>query len=325
MGNRTREFPVEVRKLPKRARKRALVGQRARPTPERMRRAGADFEQGDTGQITMPGQPAGACPRAQRDHPGALRGRAEISPSLVLAGLNDPIGSIDLARIFGTDLGAFFRHGEDGNQLFHRQRYREAVQAIGKIGSHVLDWALCRETALEQVGYSLGWTSRPQGLRRGGRTDEDRAGRAVPAVGDRQRWGASVDGANDAAFELPELAAVIIEPERFKRRARLFRFHADSVTMRSATLRSCRMKRAKSSSLASAGSTARSMNMRLEVRSSTIRATSLASLAMIGLGVPAGAGGRTTWRDSSLRCAPPPASEHRGTVASASCSSRRAP
>ena len=158
MGNRTREFRVEVRKLPKRARKRALVGQRARPTPERMRRAGADFERGDTGQITMPGQPAGACPRAQRDHPGAIRGRAEISPSLVYAGLNDPIGSDRPRPDLRHRPRRLFRHGEDGNQLFHRQRYREAVQAIGKIGSHVLDWAVCRETALEQVGYSLGWS-----------------------------------------------------------------------------------------------------------------------------------------------------------------------
>src|SRR5713101_7765963 len=47
-------------------------------------------------------------------------------------------------------------------QLFHRQRYREATQAIGKIGSHVLDWAVCREIALEQVGYTLGWSSRAQ-------------------------------------------------------------------------------------------------------------------------------------------------------------------
>src|SRR4030095_5694877 len=46
MANRTREFRVEVRKLPKRARARPLVGQRARPTPERMHRAGADFERG---------------------------------------------------------------------------------------------------------------------------------------------------------------------------------------------------------------------------------------------------------------------------------------
>jgi hypothetical protein len=48
------------------------------------------------------------------------------------------------------------------NQMFHRQRYREAVQAIGKIGSHVLDASVCRELALDQVGYSLGWSSRPQ-------------------------------------------------------------------------------------------------------------------------------------------------------------------
>jgi len=47
-------------------------------------------------------------------------------------------------------------------QVFHRQRYREAVQAIGKIGSHVLDSVICREFGFEQVGYALGWTSRPQ-------------------------------------------------------------------------------------------------------------------------------------------------------------------
>jgi hypothetical protein len=48
------------------------------------------------------------------------------------------------------------------NQLFHRQRYREAVQAAGKIGSHVLEWAVCREIPLEQVGRALGWSNRAQ-------------------------------------------------------------------------------------------------------------------------------------------------------------------
>ena len=48
------------------------------------------------------------------------------------------------------------------NQVFHRQRYREATQVLGKIGSHVLDCAICREVPLEHVGYTLGWTSRPQ-------------------------------------------------------------------------------------------------------------------------------------------------------------------
>jgi hypothetical protein len=54
------------------------------------------------------------------------------------------------------------RRRKTESQLFHRQRYREAAQAVGKIGSHVLEWAVCREIALEQVGQTLGWSSRPQ-------------------------------------------------------------------------------------------------------------------------------------------------------------------
>src|SRR5262245_25501464 len=69
---------------------------------------------------------------------------------------------IDLNRIFAIDLGAYTGMAKTENQLFHRQRYREATQAVGKIGSHVLEWAVCREIALEQVGHTLGWSSRPQ-------------------------------------------------------------------------------------------------------------------------------------------------------------------
>ena len=64
--------------------------------------------------------------------------------------------------IFAIDLGAYSGMAKTENQLFHRQRYREAVQAVGKIGSHVLEWAVCREIPLEQVGHTLGWSSRPQ-------------------------------------------------------------------------------------------------------------------------------------------------------------------
>jgi Domain of unknown function (DUF6456) len=160
MANRTREFRVEVRKLPKRA--RALVVQRSRPTPERIRRAGADFERGDTGQITMRDSPLERALARNVITQEQYAAGQKYRHHWYHAGLNDPIGSIDLARIFGTDLGAFSGMAKTENQLFHRQRYREAVQAIGKIGSHVLDWAVCRETALEQVGYSLGWSSRPQ-------------------------------------------------------------------------------------------------------------------------------------------------------------------
>jgi len=80
----------------------------------------------------------------------------------ITAGLADRLESIDLNRIFAIDVGAYSGMAKTESQLFHRQRYREAAQAVGKIGSHVLEWAVCREIALEQVGQTLGWDSRPQ-------------------------------------------------------------------------------------------------------------------------------------------------------------------
>jgi hypothetical protein len=78
------------------------------------------------------------------------------------AGLAGHLESVDLNRVLAIDLGAYAGMAKTENQVFHRQRYREAVQAAGKIGSHVLEWAVCREVALEQVGQALGWSSRPQ-------------------------------------------------------------------------------------------------------------------------------------------------------------------
>jgi hypothetical protein len=69
---------------------------------------------------------------------------------------------MDLNRVFASNLGDFSGMARTENQVFHRQRYREAVEILGKIGSHVLESAVCREIALEQVGYLLGWSSRPQ-------------------------------------------------------------------------------------------------------------------------------------------------------------------
>jgi hypothetical protein len=133
----------------------------ALPTPERLRRAGPDVARGHTGQITMRDSPLERA-LAQCAHARAVFGRTEISPSLYHAGLADRLESIDLNRIFAIDLGAYSGMAKTESQLFHRQRYREAAQAVGKIGSHVLEWAVCREIALEQVGQTLGWSSRPQ-------------------------------------------------------------------------------------------------------------------------------------------------------------------
>ncbi|MGA7489044.1 MAG: DUF6456 domain-containing protein [Xanthobacteraceae bacterium] len=162
MTNRTRQIQVELRTSSGRGRGRPLVDQRAHPTAERMRRAGADFERGDTGQITMRDSPLERALARSVINQEQYSAGQKYRHHWYHAGLADRLGSLDLDRVFASDVGGFSGMAKTESQLFHRQRYREAVQAVGKVGSHVLDWALCREVPLDQVGYALGWSSRPQ-------------------------------------------------------------------------------------------------------------------------------------------------------------------
>ena len=139
---------------------RAALDARARPTLERVRQAGGDFARGDTGQITMRDSPLERALARNVVTPEQYAAGQKYRHHWYHAGLCDPLGSMDLNRIFASDLGSFSGMARTENQIFHRQRYREAAAAIGKIGSHVLEWSVCREIALEQVGYTLGWRSR---------------------------------------------------------------------------------------------------------------------------------------------------------------------
>jgi hypothetical protein len=158
---RRRKFEVTVvRSAGRRGGRRPAL--RAEPTPERIRRAHGAFERGDSGQITMRDSPL------ERAFARKLITQEQYSAAQKFrhhwyhAGLSDPVAAIDLSRIFKTDFAGFSGMAKTETQMFHRQRYREAVQATGKVGSHVLEWTVCRETGLEQVGYSLGWTVRAQ-------------------------------------------------------------------------------------------------------------------------------------------------------------------
>jgi hypothetical protein len=162
MRHRTRRPDIRVMKPAKSGTDRPPVQQRASPTQERVRRAGADFERGDTGQITMRDSPLERAFMRNAITQEQYSAGQKYRHHWYHAGLADPLGSIDLNRIFATDLGRFSPMAKTENQVFHRQRYRQAAQAVGKIGSHVLDWAVCREIPLEQIGYTLGWGSRPQ-------------------------------------------------------------------------------------------------------------------------------------------------------------------
>ena len=138
------------------------VERRALPTPERMGRAETDFERGDTGRVTMRDSPLDrALARKVVTREQYVAGQ-KYRHHWYHAGLADRLESLDLNRVFVTDIGDFSAMAKTEGQVFHRQRYREAVREAGKIGSYVLDWAVCRDVPLEQVGYALGWTSRPQ-------------------------------------------------------------------------------------------------------------------------------------------------------------------
>src|SRR6476469_8201383 len=88
------------------------VERRALPTPERIRRAGADFDLGDTGQITMRDSPLERA-RARKliTHQQYSVGQ-KYRHHWYHAGLADQLQSIDVERIFAAD-HQFFRDGED--------------------------------------------------------------------------------------------------------------------------------------------------------------------------------------------------------------------
>jgi hypothetical protein len=161
MKLRVKGVTVEKRRLPPGRRSRAGAA-RAEPTPERLRRAAGDYERGDTGRYTMRDTPI------ERALTRAVISAEQFSAAQKYrhhwyhAGLSDPLASIDLGRVFAADPGGFSGMARTEAQAFHRQRFREAVQAIGKIGSHVLDWVVCRDIGFDETGYSLGWSSRPQ-------------------------------------------------------------------------------------------------------------------------------------------------------------------
>jgi hypothetical protein len=145
---------------PHRRTEQTPLDQRARPTAERLRRARGHFERGHSGQITMRDSPLERAYARSLITPEQYAAAQKYRHHWFHAGLCDPLGSLDLTRVFGGDHGGFSGMARTENQVFHRKSYREAVDAVGKIGAHVLDSAVCREISLEHVGYGLGWTLR---------------------------------------------------------------------------------------------------------------------------------------------------------------------
>ena len=139
------------------------------PTPERIRRAQGFVERGNlgrgrTGVVTVRDSPI------ERARSRNVISQAQYTAALKYrhhwyrAGLASPLSSVELNRIFATDMTSFSGMARTEAQVFHRQRYREAVQHIGMIGASVVEQVACQEVSLEQAGYKLGWGSKPQAI-----------------------------------------------------------------------------------------------------------------------------------------------------------------
>ena len=141
--------------------RRARTEQRARclPTPERMRLAGADFERGDSGHITMRDSPLERAFARKVVTPEQYAAGQKYRLHWYQAGLCGALESVDLNRVVLRNYAGMTR---TESQAFHSQRFREAAHALGNVESRVLELVVCRDVALDRVGYALGWNNRHQ-------------------------------------------------------------------------------------------------------------------------------------------------------------------
>ena len=139
------------------------------PTPERLRHAQGFVERGNLGRgrsgiSTMRDSPIERALARKIISQAQYTAAVKYRHHWFRAGLSSPLQSVELNRIFATDLTNFSGMAKTEAQVFHRQRYREAVQHIGITGAAVVEQVICQEISLEQAGYKLGWGSKPQAI-----------------------------------------------------------------------------------------------------------------------------------------------------------------
>jgi len=131
------------------------------PTPERLARAEGHVEIGDDGQgrriYTLRDSPLERMASRGVLTPKDYSALMKFKQHWTHAGLQPSIGSIDLARVFASDPASSSGMPRTERQVFHRQRYREAVQLIGLRSALVVERVVCAEQTAEAAGFALNW------------------------------------------------------------------------------------------------------------------------------------------------------------------------
>jgi len=133
-------------------------------TKQRILRAQKHYEIGDTGITSVRDSPLERALSRKVITRGQYEAGAKFRVHWYHAGLSDSLQSIDLNRIFASDSGSLSGMAKTENQVFHRQRFREARDKIGDKGAFVLEWMICREEPLDRIGFGLGWKNSAQAI-----------------------------------------------------------------------------------------------------------------------------------------------------------------
>ncbi len=133
------------------------------PTPERLAKMGDNFTRGGEGALVARDAPLETLYAKRGIDDRQYNAGKKFYHHWYRAGLNERYAALNLASgVFG---GGTTTYGMPANedQAYHREAYRKSVQHLGMRTSGLLQYIICDETSLVEVGRKvLGWANDPQ-------------------------------------------------------------------------------------------------------------------------------------------------------------------
>ncbi|MET4628413.1 hypothetical protein ABIB83_005446 [Bradyrhizobium sp. I1.8.5] len=135
----------------------------AGPTAERLSKAGEFFQlvgrSRSTRRITMMDDPLGRSLMRRVLSAVEYHALRRYALHWAAAGLQGPLNSVDLNRVYAFDPSQMSGLARTEAQLDHKRTYYAAKQAIGFRPSYVADQVACFGRGLQETGESLGMRS----------------------------------------------------------------------------------------------------------------------------------------------------------------------
>lgn len=141
----------------------SLDDDNAGPTPERYRHAAGNFtiagRSRSSRRISMLDDALGRAWMRQKISGSEYSALKRYALHWLAGGLQGPLQSVDLNRVFAFDPGGMSGLAKTERQADHRMVYHAAREAIGLRPSFVADQVACYDNSLVRVGIMLGYHS----------------------------------------------------------------------------------------------------------------------------------------------------------------------